>query len=91
MSQGLQKVSGEGLRSLTWNMTRNRISGIFAGTLVTTMVQSSSASTVMIVSFVNARLLTLKESIGMIMGANLGTTTTFWLVAFVFETAVLTP
>jgi phosphate:Na+ symporter len=83
MSQGLQKVSGEGLRALMRNMTRNRFAGIFAGTLVTTMVQSSSASTVMIVSFVNARLLTLKESIGMIMGANLGTTTTFWIVAFV--------
>lgn len=83
MSQGLQKVSGEGLRSLIRNMTRNRMSGVVTGTLVTTLVQSSSATTVMIVSFVNARLLTLKESIGMIMGANLGTTTTFWLVAFV--------
>ncbi len=83
MSQGLQKVSGEGLRALIRNMTRNRFAGIMTGTLVTTMVQSSSASTVMIVSFVNARLLTLKESIGMIMGANLGTTTTFWIVAFV--------
>lgn len=83
MSQGLQKVSGEGLRSLIRNMTRNRMAGVVTGTLVTTMVQSSSATTVMIVGFVNARLLTLKESIGMIMGANLGTTTTFWLVAFV--------
>jgi phosphate:Na+ symporter len=83
MSQGLQKVSGEGLRALIRNMTQNRFAGILTGTLVTTMVQSSSASTVMIVSFVNARLLTLKESIGMIMGCNLGTTTTFWLVAFV--------
>lgn len=83
MSQGLQKVSGEKLRSLIRNMTRNRFAGIVTGTLVTTMIQSSSASTVMIVSFVNARLLTLKESIGMIMGANLGTTTTFWIVAFV--------
>jgi len=83
MSQGLQKVSGEGLRALIRNMTQNRFAGILTGTLVTTMVQSSSASTVMIVSFVNARLLTLKESIGMIMGSNLGTTTTFWLVAFV--------
>ena len=83
MSQGLQKVSGEGLRSLVRNMTRNRLAGIVTGTLVTTMVQSSSATTVMIVSFVNAKLLTLRESIGMIMGANLGTTTTFWIVAFV--------
>jgi len=82
MSEGLQKVSGEGLRALISNMTRNRVSGIVSGTLMTTLVQSSSATTVMIVSFVNARLLTLKESIGMIMGANLGTTTTFWIVAF---------
>ena len=83
MSQGLQKVSGEKLRSLIRNMTQNRLSGVFTGTLVTTMVQSSSATTVMIVSFVNAGLITLKESIGMIMGANLGTTTTFWIVAFI--------
>jgi phosphate:Na+ symporter len=82
MSEGLQKVSGEGLRALIRNMTRNRVSGIVSGTLMTTLVQSSSATTVMIVSFVNARLLTLRESIGMIMGANLGTTTTFWIVAF---------
>ncbi|MEN8661843.1 MAG: Na/Pi cotransporter family protein [Lentimonas sp.] len=82
MSEGLQKVSGEGLRALIRNMTRNRLSGIVSGTLMTTLVQSSSATTVMIVSFVNARLLTLTESIGMIMGANLGTTTTFWIVAF---------
>lgn len=82
MSEGLQKVSGEGLRALIRNMTRNRFSGIVSGTLMTTLVQSSSATTVMIVSFVNARLLTLTESIGMIMGANLGTTTTFWIVAF---------
>ena len=82
MSEGLQKVSGEGLRALISNMTRNRLSGIISGTLMTTLVQSSSATTVMIVSFVNARLLTLIESIGMIMGANLGTTTTFWIVAF---------
>lgn len=82
MSEGLQKVSGEGLRALISNMTRNRLSGIVSGTLMTTLVQSSSATTVMIVSFVNAKLLTLRESIGMIMGANLGTTTTFWIVAF---------
>ena len=83
MSEGLQKVSGEGLRALVANMTRNRFAGIVSGTLMTTLVQSSSATTVMIVGFVNARLLTLKESIGMLMGANLGTTTTFWMIAFV--------
>lgn len=82
MSEGLQKVSGDSLRALIRNMTRNRFAGIVSGTLMTTLVQSSSATTVMIVSFVNAKLLTLRESIGMIMGANLGTTTTFWIVAF---------
>lgn len=82
MSEGLQKVSGEGLRGLVANMTRNRFSGLVSGTLLTTLVQSSSATTVMVVSFVNARLMTLRESIGMIMGANLGTTTIFWIIAF---------
>jgi len=83
MSESLQKLSGERLRGLIRNMTANRFTGILTGTLVTTLVQSSSATTVMIVSFVNAKLLTLRESIGLIMGANLGTTTTFWIVAFV--------
>lgn len=82
MSEGLQKVSGEGLRALVAGMTRNRCSGIVSGAIMTTLVQSSSATTVMIVSFVNARLLNLKQAIGMIMGANLGTTTTFWMIAF---------
>jgi len=83
MSEGLQKVSGEGLRALVASMTRNRFAGIVSGTLMTTLVQSSSATTVMMVGFVNARLLTLRQSIGMLMGANLGTTTTFWMIAFV--------
>ncbi|MFO8026088.1 MAG: Na/Pi cotransporter family protein [Opitutales bacterium] len=83
MSEGLQKVSGGGLRALVTNMTRNRFAGIVSGTVMTTLVQSSSATTVMIVGFVNARLLSLKQSIGMLMGANLGTTTTFWMIAFV--------
>lgn len=90
MSEGLQKVAGEGLRALVRNMSGKRISGIISGTLVTALVQSSSATTVMIVSFVNARLLTLTESIGMIMGANLGTTITFWIVALLGFTFSLT-
>lgn len=82
MSEGIQKVSGDRLRGLMRTMTHNRLAGITTGAFITTLVQSSSATTVMIVSFVNAQLLTLTESIGLIMGANLGTTTTFWIVSY---------
>lgn len=82
MSEGLQKLSGDKLRSIMQAMTRNRLYGIMTGTLVTVSVQSSSATTVMVVGFVNARLLNLRQAIGVIMGANLGTTVTFWLIAF---------
>lgn len=82
MSEGVQKLAGERFRTIMAAMTGNRWKGIGTGTLVTALVQSSSASTVMVVSFVNARILTLRESIGVILGANLGTTFTFWLVAF---------
>ncbi len=82
MSEALQKLSGEKLRGMMRVMTTNRFTGLLSGFLVTCLVQSSSATTVMIVSFVNAGLLTLFESIGMIMGANLGTTTTFWIISF---------
>lgn len=81
LSEGLQKVSGEGLRNLMRGMTRNRLYGIVSGMLVTTLVQSSSATTVMLVSFVNAGILNLRQAIGIIFGANLGTTTTFWIIA----------
>lgn len=83
MSEGLQKVSGEKLRSLVSNLTLTRFHGVLSGTFITTLVQSSSASTVMMVSFVNAGLLNLRQAIGMIMGANLGTTTTFWIIALI--------
>ena len=82
MSEALQKLSGDRLRAMMRTMTSNRFLGVATGTAVTTLVQSSSASTVMMVSFVNAGLLTLTESIGLIMGANLGTTTTFWIISF---------
>lgn len=82
MSEGIQKASGDRLRGLMRSMTRNRLAGITTGALITTMVQSSSATTVMIVSFVNAQLVNLTEAIGLIMGANLGTTTTFWIVSY---------
>lgn len=81
MSEGLQKVSGERLRMVMRTMASNRFKGVFSGALVTTAIQSSTATTVMVVSFVNAGLLTLRESIGVIMGANLGTTTTAWIIA----------
>ena len=81
MSEGIQKVAGEGVRRIMATMTQNRFFGLFTGLLVTCLVQSSSATTVMVVSFVNAQLLTLMESIGVIMGANLGTTLTGWIIA----------
>lgn len=82
MSEALQKLSGDRLRALMRTMTGNRFAGVGTGFLVTCLVQSSSASTVMMVSFVNAGLLSVREAIGMIMGANLGTTTTFWIVSY---------
>ncbi|MBT3637730.1 MAG: Na/Pi cotransporter family protein [Opitutae bacterium] len=81
MSEGIQKVAGEGMRRIMATMTQNRFFGLMTGLLVTCLVQSSSATTVMVVSFVNAQLLTLIESIGVIMGANLGTTLTGWIIA----------
>jgi len=83
MSEGIQKVAGEGMRRIMATMTQNRFFGVMTGLLVTCLVQSSSATTVMVVSFVNAQLLTLLESIGVIMGANLGTTLTGWIIATV--------
>lgn len=85
MSEAIQKVAGARLRNVLGTMTSRRIFGISTGFIVTALVQSSSATTVMIVSFVNAGLLTLMESIGVIMGANLGTTVTAWIVAGWFE------
>ncbi|MFI3290968.1 MAG: Na/Pi cotransporter family protein [Opitutales bacterium] len=82
MSASLQKLSGDKLRAIMHSMTGNRVSGILSGFGVTTIIQSSSATTVMVVSFVNAKLLTLRESIGVIMGANLGTTATAWIIAY---------
>ncbi|MCD4795345.1 MAG: Na/Pi cotransporter family protein [Bacteroidales bacterium] len=81
MSESLQKVAGEKLRNILAAMTSNRVKGIFTGFLITTIIQSSSATTVMLVSFVNAGLISLTESIGVIMGANIGTTVTAWLIS----------
>ena len=81
MSEGLQKVAGDRLRSILTAMTTNRVTGVLTGVLITALIQSSSATTVMVVSFVNAGLLTLAESISVIMGANIGTTVTAWIIS----------
>jgi len=81
MSDGIQKVAGSKMRSILSKMTSNRFLGVATGFLITALLQSSSATTVMIVSFVNAGLLSLVESIGVIMGANVGTTITAWLIS----------
>ncbi len=81
MSEGLQKVAGRQLKTMIGTVTNNRFSGVLTGLAVTCAVQSSSATTVMVVSFVTAGLLTLTQAIGVIMGANIGTTLTGWLVA----------
>ena len=82
MSSGLQKAAGEKLRGFLSAMTSNPLKGVLTGMGITAVIQSSSATTVMVVSFVNAGLLTLVQAIGVIMGANIGTTITAWMVAF---------
>ena len=82
MSSGLQKAAGDRLRGFLSAMTSNPFKGVMTGLGITTVIQSSSATTVMVVSFVNAGLLTLAQAIGVIMGANIGTTVTAWLVSW---------
>ena len=81
MSEGLEKFAGDRLRSILAAMTKNRVMGVLTGILITALIQSSSATTVMVVSFVNAGLMTLSQSIGVIMGANIGTTVTAWIIS----------
>jgi phosphate:Na+ symporter len=81
MSEGLQKAAGDRLRNILSVMTRNRFTGTVTGFFITALIQSSSASTVMVVSFVNAGLMTLAQSMAVIMGANVGTTFTAWIIA----------
>ena len=81
MSDGLQKVSGEKMRTILGTMTSTPLKSVFSGLLITAVIQSSSATTVMIVSFVNAGLMTLVQAIGVIMGANIGTTVTAWIIS----------
>lgn len=82
MSSGLQKAAGDRLRTFLAAMTSNPLKGVMTGLGITTVIQSSSATTVMVVSFVNAGLLTLTQAIGVIMGANIGTTVTAWMVSW---------
>ena len=85
MSEGLQKTAGDKLRQFLASMTSNRFKRVLTGLGVTALVQSSSATTIMVVSFVNAGLLTLGNAIGVIMGANIGTTLTAWITALGFS------
>lgn len=86
MSEGLQKVAGDRLRNILGIMTKNRLTGVLTGIAITALVQSSSAATVMVVSFVNAGLMTLAQSMAVIFGANFGTIVTTWIIsAFSFE------
>ncbi len=82
MSEALQKATGEGLRNVLGKVTKNRFIGLLTGLGITSIIQSSSATTVMLVSFVNAGLIDLSQSVGIILGANIGTTVTGWIVAF---------
>lgn len=82
MGMGLQKAAGEKLRRLIEILTNNRLMGVIVGTLVTMVIQSSSATTVMVIGFVNAGIMTLSQAVGVIMGANIGTTVTAQLIAF---------
>lgn len=85
MSEGLQKSAGDRLRAFMASMTSNAFKRVLTGTVVTALVQSSSATTIMVVSFVNAGLLTLGNAIGVIMGANIGTTLTAWITSLGFS------
>lgn len=92
MSTGIQKATGDKLRSLLKNITSNPFKGVLTGLGITAIIQSSSATTVLVVSFVSAGLLTLTQAIGVIMGANIGTTVTAWIISlfgFKFDIAAL--
>ena len=81
MSSGLQKAAGNRLRGFLGAMTSSPLKGVLTGLGITSVIQSSSATTVMVVGFVNASLLTLNQAVGVIMGANIGTTITAWLIS----------
>lgn len=81
MSEGLEKAAGDRMKSIIEMLTKNKIMGVIVGALVTMIVQSSSATTVMVVGFVNAGIMNLTQAVGIIMGANIGTTITAQLVS----------
>ena len=81
MSDGLQKSAGGKLKVLLGHLTRNKFVAVIVGAIVTAVIQSSSATTVMVVGFVNAGMINLSQAIGVIMGANIGTTITSWIVS----------
>ena len=85
MSEGMQKAAGDGLRKILNFLTSNRLMAIGVGFFITALIQSSSATTVMVVGFVNAALMSLTQAIGVILGANIGTTVTGWIIAFQIE------
>jgi len=89
MSEGLEKIAGNRMRDILGKMTKNRFMGVLTGIAVTALIQSSSATTVMVVSFVNAGLMSLGQAISVIMGANIGTTVTAWIVSLIgFEVSI---
>ena len=88
MSESIEKSAGARLRSILEFFTKNKFAGIVVGVVFTGIVQSSSACTVMVVSFVNSGLMTLGQAVGVIMGANVGTTITAWMVLFLVPTSV---
>ena len=82
MSDGLQKAAGERMKSILGFLTQNAVFGVFAGAITTAVIQSSSATTVMVIGFISANLMTLPQGISVILGANIGTTMTAQLLAF---------
>ncbi|MEG1829006.1 MAG: Na/Pi symporter, partial [Cellulosilyticaceae bacterium] len=91
MGEGLQKAAGSKMKKLLGILTSNRFLGVLVGAGVTALIQSSSATTVMVVGFVNASLMSLKQAVGVIMGANIGTTATAWIVSLGEWTSFLKP
>lgn len=91
MAEGLEKTAGNRMKNLLSRLTSNKYLGVLLGLVITTVIQSSSATTVMVVGFVNAGLMELEQAVGVIMGANIGTTITAWLVSMSEITSVLNP
>lgn len=91
MAQGLQNAAGSKMKKLLEALTHNKVLGVLLGTVVTAIIQSSSATTVMVVGFVNAGLMNLTQAMSVIMGANIGTTVTGWLVSSVEWAKFLSP